>query len=66
MTGFFLPGWLARVNPEHIKAIREKYSSYLKNELSSTFLKEFKMEEIKQALEYYQENSSKGKILLRP
>lgn len=39
---------------------------YLSTIFKSTIQKVFKLEDIKEALAYYEENSSKGKILIQP
>ena len=66
ISRFILNKWLETLPKEEMKAIQDNYSNYLKNDFSSTFSKEFKLSEINEALEYYKENATKGKILLRP
>ena len=50
---------------EFLKVIGEVHS-LLPTTFKSNIHKVFKLEEINEALEYYKENSSKGKILVRP
>ena len=66
MTGFYLLTWFGSLTEEERTQIANNHSARLKNELSSTTSKEFKLSEIEDALKYYKENMTKGKVLLRP
>lgn len=65
IRGFILGSWLGTITPAEHKEISSNYSAYLKNELSSSTSKEFKLEDFEKALKYYQDNMTEGKVLLK-
>ena len=65
VTGFWLGKYL-RKNFTEIGEIMKEVATHAQTLFKPTIQKVFKLSEIEQALEYYAENSSKGKILLKP
>ena len=66
LRGYFCSTWLFSLSEEERKEVLSDYSSKLKKELSSSTSKEFKTSQIAEAIAYYKENMTKGKVLLRP
>lgn len=65
LKSLFLPDYLNELTPEQqVKMIHEIHS-LLPTVLRSHVQKKFKIDDYKEAFEYYHENSSKGKILLQ-
>ena len=66
LRGFWLSACMEKFEPKQIGELFLKAQQKLKTTLRSDISKIFKYEEIKEAFEYYQKFSSKGKILLSP
>ena len=67
LRGFWMSQYLKELIKagDYTKAHKELYE-LLPTILSSTIQKVFKLADFKEALVYYNENSSKGKVLLQP
>jgi len=65
IQGFWLTGWLH--NKSFLQSIlyTRKIQSLLGKELGTTIHKQFPIEQITEAIETYQDNMSKGKVLIR-
>ena len=65
IQGFWLTGWLH--NKSFLQSIMNtrKIQSLLGKELGTTIHKQFPIEQITEAIETYQNNMSKGKVLIQ-
>jgi len=62
----YLPDYLEDSNEQQLQNIFKETHGLLNTVFKSNVIKVFPLDQIKEALAYYQENSSKGKILLKP
>lgn len=63
--GFWLTSWLEKKGLLQIIKATRKIQSLLNNELGTNIYKKFPPEKINEALETYQKNMSKGKVLIQ-
>lgn len=65
LSAFGLYVYLAKLSEQEVRDLLTKAHSLLPTVLKTKVEKVFKLEELKEALAYYHENSSKGKVLLK-
>lgn len=66
INGFWLSFWIASLTPEEFVTHSQKAQQLLKTCLKSVVNKRFKLDSGFEAIEYYKNNMSAGKILIKP
>ena len=66
IRGWLLNQWIEKKNLFSLLMTIRKVRNMLKENLATEIQKEFDIKDIKAAKEYYEENMSKGKIILKP
>ncbi|KAL4506571.1 hypothetical protein ABPG72_000142 [Tetrahymena utriculariae] len=66
VKGFLLGTWLQSITPELKKQSIEKLQKLIKTVLKSEISKEYSLRNGQQAIEYYSQNMTAGKILIKP
>mmetsp|Transcript_23147 Transcript_23147/g.23034 ORF Transcript_23147/g.23034 Transcript_23147/m.23034 type:complete len:80 (+) Transcript_23147:559-798(+) len=63
---FKLDVWIASKNIFKLLGIVKKVKRLIKDNLSSKISRQYHLKDINEAVQYYEENMSKGKVLLKP
>jgi NADPH2:quinone reductase len=66
LKGFLLNQWIETKGSIAILMMIRRVRKMLKSELSSEVQKEFDLKDIKEAIKYYENNMSAGKVILKP
>lgn len=66
LKGFLLTHFVESKNLLQLIFIIRKVKGMLRNDLSSEIQKEFDLKDIKEAIAYYEDNMSGGKVILKP
>ncbi|KAL4450893.1 hypothetical protein ABPG74_011735 [Tetrahymena malaccensis] len=66
IQGFSITGRLASLSPEIRKQQLEKVKELIQTDFKTQIAKEYSIKNIEQAIEYYTQNMSAGKVLLKP
>lgn len=65
-AGLFLTSWLQSLPPAEKSAVFRQTMDALMTTYRSDISREFPLEEVQQALQFYQQNMSLGKVIIRP
>lgn len=66
IRGFDFSEWIKKKNLWSKYFVTKKINKMLKNQLSTEIHKTFPLSEVKDAIECYEQNMSKGKVILKP
>lgn len=66
VQGFWLTSWFKKVSPQEGSKAMQSMSKLINGSLKSSIAKEFPLENLKEALEFYENNMSAGKVIIRP